>query len=133
MLNAIELQGHSDTEEQEPSTAVEQQATETTPLAESAELMSLSADAVQGTSGDNTISLAVTILGVPTIALIDSGCSNTFLDKEFAIKHNLPMQYAPVKTVRVAGGGTLLSDAIVHKCPIIIQKHKFLTTSKCYL
>jgi hypothetical protein len=130
MLNAIELQGHSDNEEEESSTPVDQLATENTQLTEPAELMSLSANAVQGTSSDNTISLAVTILGVPAIALIDSGSSNTFLDKEFAIKHNLPMQSAPVKTVRVAGGGTLLSDATLHKCPIIIQKHKFVTDFK---
>jgi hypothetical protein len=109
---------------------VDQLATENTQLTKPAELISLSADAVQGTSSDNTISLAVTILGVPAIALIDSGSSNTFLDKEFAIKHNFPMQSAPVRTVRVAGGGTLLSDAILHKCPIIIQKHKFVTDFK---
>jgi len=92
--------------------------------------MSILANDVQGTSSDDTISLEVTICGVHTRALIDSGSSNRFLDKDFAIKHNLPMQAAAARNVTVAGGGTLISNAVIKKSTITIQKMKFNTDFK---
>jgi hypothetical protein len=86
--------------------------------------MSISAEALQGIAGDDTISLLLMIQGKPAIALVDSSSSSTILDRTFAIKHNLSMRATPHRTVTVAGGGTLISDAVVTNCSYSIQKKK---------
>jgi hypothetical protein len=54
-------------------------------------LMSISAPALEGIPGDETISLLVTIAGHQAIALVDLGSSSTFMDYDFAVKLNLQM------------------------------------------
>ena len=55
------------------------------------------------------------------IALADTGSTHTFLDKQFAMEHNINMTSAPVRTVTVAGGGELLSNAIAYSHTFWIQ------------
>jgi hypothetical protein len=50
------------------------------------------------------------------------------MDYDFAIKLNLPMRNTTAMTVTVAGGGTLVTDAVVQQCTFSIQKIKFEST-----
>jgi hypothetical protein len=119
LMHAIQLQGHSDEEEED---LVEQQNDTIPNLPEEPlvqdngqkeKLMSISLTAMEGIQGDDIIFLCVVIGGVNAIALVDSGSSNTFIDYDFAVKLNLPMRNTTTRTVTVAGGGTLVPDAIV--------------------
>jgi hypothetical protein len=132
LLHAIQLQGHSDEEEEmqvEILVAVIAPKLQEVPQP-AGQLMSISAEALQGIAGDDTISLLLMIQGKPAIALVDSGSSSTFLDHTFAIKHNLSMRATPHRTVTIAGGGTLISDAVVTNCSYSIQKKKFISDFK---
>lgn len=75
-------------------------------------------------------SLSVTLGDTQAIALIDYGSTNNFLDKQFALKHRLPIQEVPARMVRVAGGGRLISDAIFPQCSYSIQNKKFSSDFK---
>lgn len=120
LVHAIELQGHSDEDqEQEQLNEPDQE-----------QLMSISAHAVQGVSVNDTISLSVIIGGVQAIALVDSGSSNTFLDKQFVLRNNFPTNSTQARTVTVAGGGSLISDAIVPNCNYTIQRTQFTSDFK---
>jgi hypothetical protein len=97
LLHAIKLQGHSDEEEEMQAeipvaAIVPDLQGEPQPAGQ---LMSISAEALQGIAGDDTISLLLMIQGKPAIALVDYGSSSTFLDRTFAIKHNLSMRATP--------------------------------------
>jgi hypothetical protein len=131
LLHAIQLQGHSDEEgEQGDSVPAPEMVQENMAEEEQLNLMSISSAALQGVSANDTISLAVRIAGVQIIALVDSGSSNTFLDKEFVLRHNLHTLPTPARQVTVAGGGTLISDAIVPHCKYTIQRKQFTTDFK---
>jgi hypothetical protein len=133
LLHAIQLQGHSDEEDEDLG---EQQNAplnlpEEPPLQDKEQkekLMSISLSAMEGTQGEETISLCVVIGGMNAIALVDSGSSNTFMDYDFAVKLNLPMRNTTARTVTVAGGGTLVTNAVVQQCTFSIQKIKFEST-----
>jgi hypothetical protein len=132
VLHAIQLQGHSDEEEEihaeiPVADVVPEQQEVPQPAGH---LMSISAEALQGIAGDDTISLLLMIQGKPAIALVDSGSSCIFLDRTFAIKHNLSMRATPPRTITVAGGGTIISDVVVTNCPYSIQKKKFTSDFK---
>jgi hypothetical protein len=132
LLHAIQLQGHSDTEEEglgdtlQPEETHELEEVVAPELGHLKEkLMSISATALEGIPGDETISLLVTIAGHQAIALVDSGSFSTFMDYDFAIKLNLQMRDTQARQVTVAGGGTLVTNAMIQKLPFHIQKLKF--------
>jgi hypothetical protein len=93
-LNAIQMQGNSDEElDIEPAPEVlpvmNQEAPEQQQPPE--QLMHISAAAYNGSPSDSTISLLLTMKGSNAIALADTGSTSTFLDYNYAVKHNIPM------------------------------------------
>jgi hypothetical protein len=116
LLHDIQLQGHSDEEEEGPALPphlAEPEPPELPPLEENGQkekIMSISLTAMEGIQAEDTISLCVFIGGVNDIALVDSRSSNTFIDYDFAVKLNLPMHNTTARTFTVAGGGTLVTD-----------------------
>uniref|UniRef100_A0ACD5VCY1 Uncharacterized protein n=1 Tax=Avena sativa TaxID=4498 RepID=A0ACD5VCY1_AVESA len=89
------------------------------------ELMHLSTHATDGTAGTATFSHILVIGGHKAVALVDSGSSNTFMDKNFAIKSNCHMQPATPKKLAIAGGGHLVSNAVIPPLSYTIQGHQF--------
>jgi hypothetical protein len=87
--------------------------------------MHITAAAYTGSPGASTISLLLSISGQTAIALADTGSTNTFLDYNFAVKHNIAMQPAPSRTVTVAGGGTLISEWVARHCKFSIEGKPF--------
>jgi hypothetical protein len=83
--------------------------------------MQISIAAYTGSPSASTISLLLSIQGSQAVALADTGSTNTFLDYNFAVKHNIPMVQAEARTVTVAGGGILTSTAIAPNCSFKIQ------------
>jgi hypothetical protein len=65
--------------------------------------MNITTVAYNGTPSESTISLLLSINGAKALALANMGSTNTFLDHKFAIKHNIAMQPAKARTVKVAG------------------------------
>jgi hypothetical protein len=66
-------------------------------------MMEISATTYNCSTSDSTIYLLIHINGVPAVALADKGSTNTFLDKQFAIDHNINFSPIPARRVRVAG------------------------------
>jgi hypothetical protein len=94
---------------------------ELVPAEEGAEvLMNISSAAYKGCPSDSTISLALPIGHTTAIAMADTGSTNTFMDKAFALKHNIGITSTTQRTVKVAGGGVLQSDAVAYNCPFAI-------------
>jgi hypothetical protein len=131
LLHAIQLQGHSDNDEEEHQEQIPESVTtpqpeqKEIPVLQKEKLMSISVAALGGNSSDEIISLLIIIGGIQVVALIDSGSSSTFIDYEFAIKSNLPMRNTTARKVAVAGGGTLVTNSVISSCPFTIQKIKF--------
>jgi hypothetical protein len=88
-------------------------------------MMEISAAAYNGSTGKSTISLLIHVNGVPAIALAATGSTYSFLDKQFVMDHSINTTPMPAKRVRVAGGGILISDAIVYN-------HQFLIHGKAF-
>jgi hypothetical protein len=123
MLNAIEMQGHSDDKAQaeladnfqdaQPNLPPEipiQDMVQHDPVAAPPNnecLMQISAEALHGIPRQSTLSVLVHINGHQAVALLDSGSTNTFVDTEFAHKAKIPITYTPAHTVLVVGGGEL--------------------------
>ncbi|XP_071683154.1 uncharacterized protein [Lolium perenne] len=63
----------------------------------------------------------VRIKGVPAVALADTGSTNTFLDRQFVMDHDIDITPAPPRRVKVAGGGILVSDSIAYNHQFFIQ------------
>jgi hypothetical protein len=132
-LNTIQIQGNSDDED--PLHQPQQQyipmvdgiiqPEQDQPEQHEDYLMMISAAAYTGSPSASTISLLLSLKGAQAIALADTGSTSTFLDPKFSIKHNIPLQSASARTVTVAGGGTLISDAIAPKCNFTIAGQKF--------
>jgi hypothetical protein len=95
------------------------------PVEDDVNMMEISAAAYNGSTSDSTISLLIHINGVPAIALADTGSTNTFLDKQFAMDHNIEISPMPARRVKVAGGGILISDSIAYN-------HKFCIHGKVF-
>ena len=87
--------------------------------------MQISVAAYKGYPSDSTISLLLSFPGATAIALADTGSTNTFLDHTFAVKHNISITPVRKRIAMVAGGGTLISEAIAYNCEFSIQGHKF--------
>jgi hypothetical protein len=96
------------------------------PADDNINMMEISAATYNGSTSDSTISLLIHINGVPPIALADTCSTNTFLDKQFAMDHNIDFSPMPARRVKVAGGGILISDAITYNHKFIIQGKQFL-------
>jgi hypothetical protein len=97
------------------------------PVEDDVNMMEISAAAYNGSTSDSTISLLIHINGVPAIALADTGSTNTFLDKQFAMDHNIEISPMPARRVKVAGGGILISDSIAYNHKFCIQGKVFST------
>jgi predicted aspartyl protease len=121
-LNAIQMQANSE-EDNDPQVLqpVEQQ--EQDILQD--DLMQISIAAYTGSPSASTISLLLSIQGSQAVALADTGSTNTFLDYNFVVKHNIPMVQAEARTVTVAGGRILTSTAIAPNCSFKIHDKQF--------
>jgi hypothetical protein len=133
-LNQIEMQGHSDEENDFPlpqpaaPTAlpvpnIQQVQPEQEPAVE--HLMNISAAAYSGCPSDSTISLLLHFPYSIAVALADTGSTNTFMDYQFALKHNIPLTQTNKRSVKVAGGGILSSEFMAYNCSFSVQGHKF--------
>jgi hypothetical protein len=76
-------------------------------------LMLLSVEALHGIPGEGTLAVQIQFGTKKAVALIDSGSTNTFLDKSFALSNQLTLVPVAKKKVLVAGGGELVSDSIL--------------------
>jgi hypothetical protein len=78
-----------------------------------------------GTSSAATFSLVVIIGGKRGVALVDSGSTATFIDSSFANQCHYPIISTKSRPVKVAGGGTLDTNATTRSIPYTIQKETF--------
>lgn len=135
-LNAIEMQDHSDDDEPVQMQQQVQLAPDIVPhlaqpMQENIEppqpeqIMTISSQAYNGLVSDATISLLLQLKKTTAVALADTGSNSTFMNYDFAIKHNIPLTAASNRTVKVAGGGTLLSNSIAHNCKFTIEGVQF--------
>ena len=88
-------------------------------------IMMISAAAYAGLPSDSTISLLLAFQGSTATALADTGSTNTFMDKGFAIRNNITLTNITARTVTVAGGGQLTSTAVAYNCAFTIQGINF--------
>ena len=139
-LNTITMQGHSDDElpeeEVHPLQGMaeeEQQLPQADaipphlPPDDREQVMNISASAYRGCPTESTLSLLLNFPQAQTVALADTGSTNTFMDRQFAIRHNIPIVSTQRRAVTVAGGGTLSSTEIARACSFSIQGYKFNT------
>jgi hypothetical protein len=63
--------------------------------------------------------------GGQAVALADTGSTNTFMNQQFAIRHNIQTTATKSRTVTVAGGGELTSHAIARNCSFTFQGQQF--------
>jgi hypothetical protein len=89
------------------------------------QLLMISTHAAHGTSFAATFSVVVTIGGKRGVSLVDSGSTDTFLDYSFASQSQAPIISTQSRTVKVAGGGTLNSNATTRLVPYSIQRENF--------
>jgi hypothetical protein len=88
-------------------------------------MMQISAAAYTGAADEATISLLIKLHGVPAIALADTGSTNTFLDLQFAMDHDIVLTPAAPRRVKVAGGGILISNSIAYNQQFMVQGTTF--------
>jgi hypothetical protein len=139
-LNTIQMQGFSDDEEEInallehpeapaadlrpiPPPAVQLDNEQQAPDA----LMQISAAAYAGLPSASTISLLLSFKGSTAIALSDTGSTNTFMEKSFAVRNNFPLTTITPRKVTVAGGGELCSSEMAQNCKFVIQGKTFCT------
>jgi hypothetical protein len=88
-------------------------------------LMNISAAAYNGCLSDSTISILLHFPHSTAIALADTGSTNTFMDYQFSLKHNIPLTQTRQRSVKVAGGGILSSKFMAYNYLFSVQGHKF--------
>jgi hypothetical protein len=110
--------------EQENHTLLQTEVTETEQQ-QPPQLMMLLSHAAQGTSSPATFLVVIIIGGKRGLALIDSGCTYTFLDYTFASKCNCNIISSIPKKVKVAGGGYMESSVETTQAPYLIQQESF--------
>jgi hypothetical protein len=130
MLHAIEMQGHSDDDELEVPIPVNDkhppiEQAEPAVAAQAEQLLQLSIEALHGIPGEGTLSVQICLGGKQALALIDTGSTNTFLDRAFATTHHLQVVPTPIKKVMVAGGGELISDSMLPQYSYTIEGKNF--------
>lgn len=78
-----------------------------------------------------TPTVIIHINGKRAVALLDSGSSSSFMNQEFAVKANCHLLPVKPRAIAVAGGGKLLSNAVVPDCAFQLAKttlkHSFRT------
>lgn len=89
------------------------------------ELLSISLNAIEGTSRPDTFSVILKFNGKKAVGLIDSGSTSTFMDNEFAIRNQCPLIHTKTKRVVVAGGGELRYEIQVPEIVYDIQGEHF--------
>jgi hypothetical protein len=144
MLHAIQMQGHSDSDDTSDSQEIFQDASLTLPSSGPSEeqllpqqnletvdpadtLMLISAEALHGIPGDTTLSVLVKFGGYQAVALIDSGSTTTFLDNDFVKKAQLQTTATAAHKVLVAGGGELISRGNCSTMQIQDTRHTLST------
>ena len=130
-VNALQMQGEFEDEQdmgpEEPAQEdpMQQQVAEPAEPAAIVNCMKVSTSAYTGTPSSDTISLSLKFGKLHAVALADTRSTNTFMYYEFAVQNNIPMTSVSAKTVTVAGGGTLISDAVATNCSFNIQGQQF--------
>ena len=71
-----------------------------------------------------TPTIVIYINGKRAIALLDSGCTTSIVNAHFAAKANCHMIPVKLRAIAVAGGGKLLSIAVIPNCEFQIAKLK---------
>jgi hypothetical protein len=89
------------------------------------QLLLISSHVVNGTSSAATFSLVIIIGGKRGVALVDSGSTDTFIDYSFASQCHCPIISTKSRAIKVAGGGTLDSNATTGSVQYTIQKEAF--------
>jgi hypothetical protein len=84
--------------------------------------MLLSVEALHGIPGEGTLAVQFQIGNRKAVALIDSGSTNTFMDKKFALSNQINLIPVPHKKVLVAGGGELISDFILPQLKFSLEE-----------
>lgn len=84
--------------------------------------MFISAYALGHQSTVQTPTIIISVNGKRAVALLDFGSSSSFMNEKFAIKSNCHMLPRKPRAISVAGGGTLISAAVVPNCPFQIAK-----------
>ena len=64
----------------------------------------------------------------PAITLFDSGASHTFINRTFAIKHEIPIRETKESFYIRSPGGRLCTKEMVYQVPINLDGHIFPTT-----
>jgi hypothetical protein len=90
----------------------------------------ISSHAGNDTSSTAAFSLVVTIRGKRGVALVDSGSTYIFMDYSFASQLNYPITNIIPKGVRVVGGGSLDTNAIMTDVSYTVQKETFTNDFK---
>jgi hypothetical protein len=88
-------------------------------------LINISAAAYSGCPSDSTVSLLLHFPQTTTIALADTGSTNTFMDYQFSLKHKIPLSRTRHRSIKVASGGILSYEFMAYNCPFSVQGHKF--------
>jgi hypothetical protein len=113
MLHATEMQGHSDDDEVDiqapviPNIAIDppaatqvQELVHNEAAGPTEHLMLLSVETLHGIPGEGTLSVQLQIGNKKVVALIDSGSTNTFMDKKFALSNQHTLIHVPALTKR---------------------------------
>lgn len=66
--------------------------------------------------------LFISLNGKRVVALLDSGSSSSFINEQFALQENCQLLPVKARRIVVAGGGTLLSSAVVPHCAFQMAK-----------
>lgn len=93
-------------------------------LSEGEQAMFISAFAMGHQMTVPTPTVVIHINGKRAVALLDSGSTSSFLNQDFAINANCQLLPVKPRTISVAGGGTLISDAVSPNCEFQLGKLK---------
>jgi hypothetical protein len=110
---------------EEPSNIAQPTATATQAVDDEVNMMEISATAYTSAADEAKNFLLINLKGVPAIALEDIGSTNTFLDLQFAMYHEIELTHAAPRRVKVARGGILVSNAIAYNHKFMVQGTTF--------
>jgi hypothetical protein len=110
---------------EEPENVAQQAAMVAQAVDDKVNMMQISAAAYTGAVDEATISLLIKLKEVPAVALADTGSTNTFLDLQFAMDHDIELTPATPRRVKVAGGVILISNSIAYNHQFMVQGTTF--------
>jgi hypothetical protein len=90
----------------------------------------ISSHAVKDTSSTATFALVDIIVEKRSIALLDSGSTDTFMEYTFGSQLNLPILTTTPKKVKVVGGGSLDLSAVMQQVTYSVQREVFTNDFK---